>query len=418
MRSNPLARGVTDFVTTDDQAAANALPTLAAFAPSSTPAAPQPEDDTPAALYWRLRWAVLHSKRADRSPLSSALTSWQYDARLETAQRARIAAGSVLGVTSCAVEAFEPVVEWLHGCSAAQRACLGLDEAAFACFYETFTTSSDVKTEDFVTCVVKPVMLALQEPFLHFFLGFVLAVGVATPVPGRKAQATVAYTWWPMVDTVTDFHSYTWLASLTTTCAEIKEALPDAVNPATGSFVHHGPGDAHHYWWWDIFCQNQHHTGDVQATFRAVLSTRPRFFLSVPNPLEPAPFTRIWCVFEIAVAMEKGLAVGLLTSGRHSVIGSDLLVVPDDEVMDAYFSAKPLVDLARATATRPAVCSDVWFLRTLGGLATPSTRRRDLGHCARFGDDRGQHRAGRPGAQRAYRPFFPENPPGLVPHAR
>eukprot|EP00051_Salpingoeca_urceolata_P034591 m.505926 g.505926 ORF g.505926 m.505926 type:complete len:203 (-) comp80266_c0_seq1:699-1307(-) len=89
--------------------------------------------------------------------------------------------------------------------------------------------------------IVKPCTTSSRVPLLNLFMG--LTVG--TLMYGRQ----------PCVGKMSAFHSYTWLQEPATTL---------------GTFLQYA-GRSKTYFWWDMFCQNQHDAGNVSETFNTAI---------------------------------------------------------------------------------------------------------------------------------------------------
>eukprot|EP00050_Salpingoeca_kvevrii_P012847 m.25101 g.25101 ORF g.25101 m.25101 type:complete len:461 (+) comp4388_c0_seq1:550-1932(+) len=99
---------------------------------------------------------------------------------------------------------------------------------------------------------------------------------------------------YPLVGAATHFHSYTWGASM----GQTMDVLTNWLNGAEAKTSSPTPA----YVWWDIFCQNQHVKGDVAGTFRAGIEQVGTFLFSLPDCANPAPLSRVWCLYEICSA--------------------------------------------------------------------------------------------------------------------
>lgn len=97
----------------------------------------------------------------------------------------------------------------------------------------------------------------------------------------------------PVVGRMNTFHSYTWMEPLQTTLQTLRCSIISEKDLRE------------QYFWWDMFCQNQHIVGDVKATFDASVSQCSMVKFSLPDFGHPHAATRVWCLFEIMTAVVK-----------------------------------------------------------------------------------------------------------------
>lgn len=174
------------------------------------------------------------------------------DAKLEKAQREVAVAGEkVLGVNWLGVEAF-------------------LKEAGLLrCQHPMGWV---------ITNVVKPICESHQCELIELFFG-------------------VTYDESPVVGEANWFFSYTWAEPFRSTVQTFRSNL----------FSRSADEDplADRFYWWDLFCQNQHIVKDVQGTFDKAITQISELAVSIPNPSSPRAVTRIWCLFEIMSALDN-----------------------------------------------------------------------------------------------------------------
>lgn len=105
----------------------------------------------------------------------------------------------------------------------------------------------------------------------------------------------------PVVGPANVFHSYTWQFTVASTYMALLANMELLEQGKTTPF-----------YWWDMFCQNQHNPGDVGATFSSTLEQVDQLVFSCPNFMYPKPLTRVWCQYELANAVMKGKRITVL----------------------------------------------------------------------------------------------------------
>jgi len=96
----------------------------------------------------------------------------------------------------------------------------------------------------------------------------------------------------PVVGVMNSFHSYTW-----------RETLQDTLRSLGGGMIKEEELSGTYYWW-DLFCQNQHVVEDVMGSFDRAISQCNSFSMTIPNPAQPIALQRVWCLFEIMSAVQ------------------------------------------------------------------------------------------------------------------
>ena len=129
-----------------------------------------------------------------------------------------------------------------------------------------------------ISNVVKPICAAQKCELIELFFG-------------------VKYDGSPVVGEANWFFSYTWAEPFQSTVQTFRSNL----------FSRSADEDplADRYYWWDMFCQNQHIVKDVQGTFDKAITQINDLAVSIPNPSSPKAVSRIWCLFEIMSAIDN-----------------------------------------------------------------------------------------------------------------
>lgn len=129
----------------------------------------------------------------------------------------------------------------------------------------------------------------------------------------------------PVVGEANWFFSYTWAEPFQSTVQTLRSNL----------FSKSAEEDplADRFYWWDMFCQNQHIVKDVQGTFDTAITQVSNLAVSIPNPAAPNAVTRIWCLFEIMSAVENSKPVTIYVNlSDHSAAQAN---VPEINVQEA-----------------------------------------------------------------------------------
>mmetsp|Transcript_17753 Transcript_17753/g.21547 ORF Transcript_17753/g.21547 Transcript_17753/m.21547 type:complete len:376 (+) Transcript_17753:132-1259(+) len=161
-----------------------------------------------------------------------------------------------------------------------------------------------------VNNVVIPITSSTEEEILEMMFGVEIA-GV------------------PVVGVMNTFHSYTW-----------GEAIQDTLKSVRGSLI----GDKQtetKYFWWDIFCQNQHHVGNVVETFDTAVNQCSDFAMTIPDPSNPRALRRVWCLFEVMTAEVKEKKIEIMCNPTLHIKNADSEIdireagatIPEDKPM-------------------------------------------------------------------------------------
>ena len=143
----------------------------------------------------------------------------------------------------------------------------------------------------------------------------------------------------PCVGPATDFHSYTWQESIASTYMAMEQHC---------TLMEKSPTPR--YFWWDIFCQNQHNPGDAGKTFSDTIAQIRCLAFSTPNFMDAKALGRVWCQYELANAVMKGKQIQIVAgtygdAEEWCMSGKDPLDswVPVDQAQAKYMEDKDMV---------------------------------------------------------------------------